>query len=75
MRCLLAAGLPTAAIAQILPCLRDEDDRLVPTCPDLLAQLREQRDRMTARMEALSTSRGLLDAVLDAAPAELTAAR
>ncbi|NSC22212.1 MerR family transcriptional regulator [Streptomyces albus subsp. chlorinus] len=71
VRCLLTAGLPTAMIARILPCLRDEGERLVPTCPDLVAQLRTQRDRMTAEIEALHTSRGLLDDVLAAAPDHL----
>ncbi|MDF4251186.1 MerR family transcriptional regulator [Streptomyces sp. WMMB303] len=71
VRCLLTAGLSTSAIAQILPCLRDEDDRLVPTCPDLVGQLLAQRDRMSAEIEALITSRGLLDEVLDATPDRL----
>ncbi|MEW2221991.1 MerR family transcriptional regulator [Streptomyces sp. NPDC006990] len=71
VRCLLTAGLSTSAIAQILPCLRDEGDRLVPTCPDLVGQLLAQRDRMTAEIEALHTSRGLLDDVLAATPDRL----
>ncbi|WP_431982813.1 MerR family transcriptional regulator [Streptomyces qinglanensis] len=71
VRCLLTAGLSTSAIAQILPCLRDEGDRLVPTCPDLVGQLLAQRERMTAEIEALHTSRGLLDNVLDATPDHL----
>ncbi|WP_032761332.1 MerR family transcriptional regulator, partial [Streptomyces alboviridis] len=39
IRSLLAAGLNTATIATILPCLRDDGERLVPTCSDLLADL------------------------------------
>ncbi|MGI5352932.1 MerR family transcriptional regulator [Streptomyces sp. CA-250714] len=73
VRCLLTAGLSTTMIAQILPCLRDEGDRLVPTCPDLVAQLLDQRDRMTAEIEALHTSRGLLENVLAATPDHLKA--
>lgn len=72
VRCLLLAGLPTTLIARILPCLRDEEDRLVPACPDLVAQLRDQRARMTAEIDALHTSRSLLDTVLTAAPASLS---
>ncbi|MBO8188438.1 MerR family transcriptional regulator [Streptomyces spirodelae] len=68
VRCLLTAGLSTSVIAQLLPCLRDEQGRLVPTCPDLVAELLAQRDRMTAQIEALHTSRGLLDDVLTATP-------
>ncbi|MGP3976702.1 MerR family transcriptional regulator [Streptomyces sp. 8N114] len=71
VRCLLTAGLSTTMIEQILPCLRDEGDRLVPTCPDLVAQLLAHRDRMTAEIEALHTSRGLLDNVLAATPEHL----
>ncbi|UNZ18846.1 MerR family transcriptional regulator [Streptomyces sp. 891-h] len=71
VRCLLTAGLSTSVIAQLLPCLRDEEGRLVPTCPDLVAELLAQRDRMTAQIEALHTSRGLLDEVLTATPADL----
>jgi len=71
VRCLLTAGLSTTVIAQLLPCLRDEGDRLVPTCPDLVAQLLAQRDRMTAEIDALHTSRGLLDEVLAATPDHL----
>ncbi|MFG2291505.1 MerR family transcriptional regulator [Streptomyces sp. NPDC048595] len=68
IRCLLTAGLSTAVIAQVLPCIRDDDGRLAPTCPDLVGQLRAERERMTREIEALNTSRTLLDTVLDAAP-------
>lgn len=48
IRALLAAGLSTATISQVLPCLRDDGEHLVPTCPDLLGELRAERDRMTS---------------------------
>lgn len=64
IRCLLAAGLPTAMIAQVLPCLRPDDDRLVPTCPDLLTRLEQERERITRSIEELQASRTLLDSVL-----------
>ncbi|MEU5614843.1 MerR family transcriptional regulator [Streptomyces sparsogenes] len=69
VRSLLAAGLSTATIAQILPCLREEGERLVPTCPDLIAQLQAERARMTSAIEELETSRSLLDSVIMAGPA------
>ncbi|MFG2225143.1 MerR family transcriptional regulator [Streptomyces sp. NPDC048644] len=77
IRCLLTAGLSTAVIAQVLPCIRDDSGRLAPTCPDLVGQLRGERERMTREIEALNTSRALLDTVLDdtvldAAPHDLT---
>ncbi|QLH24982.1 MerR family transcriptional regulator [Streptomyces sp. Rer75] len=66
IRALLAAGLSTAVISQVLPCVRDDGERLVPTCQDLLGQLRRERDRMTTAIEELETSRSLLDVVITA---------
>ncbi|MFC5722897.1 MerR family transcriptional regulator [Streptomyces gamaensis] len=68
IRCLLTAGLPTALIARVLPCVRSDGDRLVPTCPDLVAELRRERERITAAIAELETSRGILDDVITAAP-------
>lgn len=67
IRSLLAAGLNTATIATVLPCLEGDPAHLTPTCPDLLADLRRERARMTAAIEALETSRTLLDTVITAA--------
>ncbi|MBV1945934.1 MerR family transcriptional regulator [Streptomyces sp. BV129] len=71
IRGLLAAGLNTATIATILPCLREETDRLVPTCPDLLLHLFRERDRITQAIQDLRTSREALTRVIEAAPAEV----
>jgi DNA-binding transcriptional MerR regulator len=71
IRCLLAAGLSTATIAQVLPCVRDDGERLAPTCPDLVADLRRERDRINSAIDDLQTSRAALDQVIDAAPAAL----
>lgn len=68
IRSLLTAGLPTATIARVLPCVRDEDERLVPTCPALVAQLRQERERMAAVIEQLQASQRMLDQVISAAP-------
>jgi DNA-binding transcriptional MerR regulator len=68
IRCLLAAGLTTTLIAQVLPCVRADDDRLVPTCPDLVAQLERERERITLTIRELQTSRTMLDTVIGAAP-------
>ncbi|MBH1938128.1 MerR family transcriptional regulator [Streptomyces sp. AV19] len=72
IRSLLAAGLNTATIATILPCLRDEDDRLVPTCPGLLTDLLRERDRITRAIADLQSSRSALDEVIGAAPEDVT---
>ncbi|MFC7546245.1 MerR family transcriptional regulator [Plantactinospora sp. GCM10030261] len=69
IRGLLAAGLNTATIASVLPCLRDDGDRLVPTCPDLLAELCAERDRIDRAIDDLAASRSALDRVIAAAPA------
>ncbi|MGW6793162.1 MerR family transcriptional regulator [Streptomyces chartreusis] len=71
IRSLLAAGLNTATIATILPCLRDEGERLVPTCSDLLADLTKERERITKAIIDLQTSRAALDNVIAAAPADV----
>jgi hypothetical protein len=58
-------------VATILPCLRDDGERLVPTCPDLLADLAKERERITKAIIDLQTSRSALDNVIAAAPAEV----
>jgi DNA-binding transcriptional MerR regulator len=71
IRTLLAVGLSTATIAELLPCLTGSE-HLVPTCADLLVKLREERARLIDTITALEGSRAVLDSVLAAAPAELT---
>jgi DNA-binding transcriptional MerR regulator len=70
IRVLLSAGLTTDTIAKVLPCVRDEDQRLVPVCSDLVAELRRERDRMTRAIDDLKTSRNMLDTVITAGPAD-----
>jgi DNA-binding transcriptional MerR regulator len=71
IRCLLTAGLTTSTIAQILPCIRDDGERLVPTCSELVGQLQRERERITQTIEDLRTSRGILDTVIAAAPPDV----
>ncbi|HET6859506.1 MAG TPA: MerR family transcriptional regulator [Streptomyces sp.] len=71
IRRLLAAGLTTATIARVLPCLRDDGLVLTPVCSDLVAQLQQERERITQAIEDLQTSRGMLDTVIAASPADL----
>ncbi|MEW2132396.1 MerR family transcriptional regulator [Streptomyces sp. NPDC005435] len=68
VRTLLTAGLTTETIARVLPCLREQDRRLVPICPDLVADLRAERARITRAIDELQASRGMLDAVIEAGP-------
>ncbi len=66
IRSLLAAGLSTSTIATVLPCLAENTTQLVPTCPDLVASLNQERQRITDTIEELETSRQLLDRVINA---------
>jgi DNA-binding transcriptional MerR regulator len=63
IRALLAAGLSTSTIAHVLPCVTAD---LKPTCSALFDQLHQERERITASIAALETSRRLLDSVLSA---------
>ncbi|MCM2390551.1 MerR family transcriptional regulator [Streptomyces albipurpureus] len=68
IRSLLAAGLNTALIAQILPCFQDGAPHLVPTCAEMLPDLYRARARMSDAMVDLRSSIETLDAVIAAAP-------
>jgi DNA-binding transcriptional MerR regulator len=74
IRCLLTAGLTTVTIAHVLPCVRDDGQRLVPVCSDLVAQLQRERERITLAIEELQASQGMLDTVITAAPPEVAQA-
>jgi DNA-binding transcriptional MerR regulator len=73
IRALLAAGLNTSTIGVVLPCVRDDGDRIIPTCADMIDRLRFERDRLSAAIADLETSQQRLDAVLEAAPEDLLA--
>ncbi|MET7507820.1 MerR family transcriptional regulator [Streptomyces albidoflavus] len=66
VRTLLTAGLTTATIARVLPCVREEGEQLVPVCSDLVAELRQERERITRAIEDLRSSRTILDGVIAA---------
>lgn len=56
IRQLLDAGLGTAAISTVLPCLTESAGQLIPTCPDLLDDLRHEQARIVAAIDALTAS-------------------
>jgi DNA-binding transcriptional MerR regulator len=68
VRTLLAAGLGTAFIREVLPCMVDTGDGLAPGCPELVPHLRAERDRITVAIDGLYTARTLLDGVIAATP-------
>ncbi|MFF2141537.1 MerR family transcriptional regulator [Kitasatospora sp. NPDC058190] len=73
IRTLLAAGLNSAVIAEILPGLPLPGRRRPgPTCPELLNGLARERARITRQLDELAAARALLDAIMGAqAPSEL----
>jgi DNA-binding transcriptional MerR regulator len=65
IRILLAAGLSTPVIAEILPCLVDYDELLVAACPELKAGLAQERERIGNTINELEAARALLAAIID----------
>ncbi|MBF6240972.1 MerR family transcriptional regulator [Nocardia otitidiscaviarum] len=66
IRTLLAAGLNTAAIARVLPCTIDTDAGLAAACPDLLVELHQERDKISAAITELNSAQHVLDAIIAA---------
>ncbi|GLZ39353.1 MerR family transcriptional regulator [Actinokineospora sp. NBRC 105648] len=69
IRSLLAAGLSTAIIGELLPCMVDTGAGLAPGCPELVPELERERDRITAAIDELVTARALLEQVIANTPA------
>lgn len=65
IRTLLAAGLTTATIARLLPCVELICGQATP-CSDLLTELRTERDRLHHQQQALTHSTQVLDQVIAA---------
>jgi DNA-binding transcriptional MerR regulator len=66
IRGLLAAGLPTRIIKQILPCLLNRPGTIhfEYATPEMLAVLEQERDRMTERIRCLERNRGAISEYL-----------
>ncbi|PRY45252.1 MerR family transcriptional regulator [Umezawaea tangerina] len=64
VRVLLAAGLSTSVIAEILPCVVDDTVVLAGRCPELLDGLARERARITADVEARLAARDILDSLV-----------
>ena len=65
---LFAAGLRSATIAGLLPCMRDTDGGPAPgATPRLIAALHAERDRLDRSIRELAASREVLDQVIAAA--------
>jgi DNA-binding transcriptional MerR regulator len=68
IRLLLAAGLSTATIALILPCVSSDGDRLAPACPATVGRFDRERERITRQVRDLAESLRLLDEILVRTP-------
>ncbi|MET9295486.1 MerR family transcriptional regulator [Streptomyces sp. NPDC003077] len=66
IRTLLAAGLGTGTIAEILPCMLDVEASEVPSCPELAEVLVEERERINESIDELMAARSVLDAIISA---------
>ncbi|GAA3455749.1 MerR family transcriptional regulator [Dactylosporangium matsuzakiense] len=62
---LLSAGLNTATIAEIVPCIPDETTVLAPTCQELLDLLAEERDRIDAQIAGLTGAKDVLERIMN----------
>ncbi|MEV6021116.1 MULTISPECIES: MerR family transcriptional regulator [unclassified Streptomyces] len=61
IRGLLAAGLPTRLIKQILPCLdKPRSIHFPDATPDMLALLASERDKLTDRIDVLTRNRNAM---------------
>lgn len=66
IRQLLDAGLSTATIRTVLPCLTERAGRLAPICSDLVDDLKREQARIEASIDALTQSRDAIGAVIAA---------
>lgn len=66
VRQLLDAGLSTATIRSVLPCLSERAGQLTPICSELLEDLNREQARIEAAIDALTRSRDTINAVVNA---------
>jgi DNA-binding transcriptional MerR regulator len=64
IRAMLAAGLPTALIGEILPCVVDDTVVLTGRCPELHEGLARERARIDAAVADLLATRDVLDSLI-----------
>jgi DNA-binding transcriptional MerR regulator len=69
IRTLLAAGLSTSVIAEVLPCMVDDGEIVAPVCEELVPYLARERDRIDRSIDELRATRGILEAIIAATPA------
>ncbi|MFJ3438861.1 MerR family transcriptional regulator [Streptomyces cyaneofuscatus] len=66
IRILLAAGLNTDLIREVLPCMADEGAILAPTCEEMAQGLKHERERLSRSIEELQAAHTMLDSIIHA---------
>ncbi|WP_338024694.1 MULTISPECIES: MerR family transcriptional regulator [Amycolatopsis] len=72
IRILLGAGLNTATIAELLPCMIDDGRILAAACSGTLAGLDRERERIDQAVAGLLAARRTLDAIIAATDPAVT---
>lgn len=65
IRLLLAAGLNTATIGELLPCMDDDGEALTPACSGMLPDLHRERERISDAAADLLAARDRLDTLIE----------
>ncbi|MFC9995135.1 MerR family transcriptional regulator [Nocardia sp. NPDC127526] len=66
VRILLAAGLPTRIIAEVLPCMVESGRYLAPACDEMARDLRAELERMNREIDERRAARSILEEILAA---------
>lgn len=66
VRLLLDAGLSTATIRTVAPCLIERAGRLAPLCAEIIDELKREQARIEASIMTLAASRDAIGAVIAA---------
>lgn len=69
IRILLAAGLNTDLIREVLPCMADEGAILAPTCEEMAQDLNHERERLRRSIEQLQDAHAMLSSIIHAGKA------
>ncbi|MGN9757981.1 MerR family transcriptional regulator [Streptomyces sp. SD31] len=69
VRILLAAGLNTDLIREVLPCMAEEGAILAPTCEEMAQDLKDERERLGRSIEQLQAAHAMLGSIIHAGEA------
>ncbi|MEU2656033.1 MerR family transcriptional regulator [Streptomyces sp. NPDC007325] len=69
VRILLAAGLNTDLIREVLPCMADEGSILAPTCEEMAQDLKAERERLSGSIQQLQAAHAMLSSIIHAGEA------